>query len=501
MSRTYDVVVVGSGPAGSAFARTLADAVPGASILVVEAGPQITDPPGRHVRTIADVQERSRAQEASQGPRRTDLIEPGAEVTGEPPPHIVRPGTFLVSDGMTTSDSRGLPAASMSTNVGGMGAHWTGACPRPAGRERIAEIPSTEMDEALDAADALLGVTRVAFGDAPLAEAIVRALAAEFPRDPKVDRPVQPMPLAVRSTTDGGLQWAGTDGILGPVLKAGNVELRAETLATSVVIREGTVTGVRLRDLRSNTTQLVEADLVFVAGDSFRTPQLLHASGVRPWSLGRYLNDHPDARTFVHLNESIRQAEGPAGVTWIPYSDSDGFPFHCQVMQLDASPLALLSGGARWPEPTVGVVLFGTKELSPDDRVEFSDQESDAYGMPAMRVSYHHTAGDLATEQRLLDRCRRIAAVLGTPLVEPRILLPGASYHFMGTVRLGDDPATSVCDPTGAVWGVSGLYVGGNGLIPTPTACNPTITSVALAIRSARAAVGTVRERAGSALP
>ncbi len=491
MSKVYDVVVVGSGPVGSAFARTLAEADPRATILIVEAGPVIADPPGVHVRSIVDADERARAQAASEGPRRTDFIAEGEEAAGHPP-QAVRPGTFLVSDGMTTSDSTGLPAASMSTNVGGMGAHWTGACPRPGGTEIIAEIPEAEMTEVLDAADALLGVTQSTFADAPLSAAIIDALAREFPRG-STDRPVQPMPLAARPREDGTVEWAGTDGILAPVLANGSVELRAETLVTSVVLTDGRVSGVEVRDVRTGATETISAGLVYVAGDSFRTPQLLHASGIRPWALGRYLNDHADVRTFVQLSDEFRDIAGRGGVTWIPYSEEDGFPFHCQVMQLDASPIGFIPTGEPWAGSTVGVVLFGTKEITPEDRVEFSDDETDAYGMPAMRISYHSTARDLQTEHRLLEMSRRIAGVLGTPLVEPRVLPAGASYHFMGTVRLGVDPETSVCDTTGAVWGVEGLYVGGNGVIPTPTACNPTITSVALAIRSARAAAGALR--------
>ena len=490
MTTVYDVVVVGSGPVGSAFARTFADVSPGASILLVEAGPQLSGTPGRHVRNIPEGDERERAQAASQGPRRTDvLIDPDAEPDASQPPNVVRPGTFLVSDGMTTSDSRGMPAATMSTNVGGMGAHWTGACPKPGGRERITDIPEAEMIAALAAADVLLGVTQTAFADSPLAQQIVKVLADEFHRDPAGDRPVQPMPLAARRRDDGTLEWSGTEAILAPVLASGSVELRAETLATSVVVTDGRATGVWLRDLATGSTERVEASIVFVAGDTFRTPQLLHASGVRPRALGRYINDHSDARTFVQLDEKFRQTEGRGGVTWIPYSD-EGFPYHCQVMQLDASPIGFLPSGEGWPGSTVGVVLFGTKELSEDDRVEFSDDEVDAYGMPALKISYHLTERDLETEQNLLAMSRRIAAALGTVLVEPRVLLPGGSYHFMGSVPSRTVPATSVCDPTGAVWDVAGLFVGGNGVIPTPTACNPTITSVALAIRSARAAAG-----------
>jgi choline dehydrogenase-like flavoprotein len=486
VNSVYDVVVVGSGPVGSAFARTLVDADPAVSVLMVEVGPLIAEPAGRHVRNLVEGGPRAAAQTASQGPRRTDVLVIPAEGDGAPSSNVVRPGTFLISDGMTTSTSRGMPAATMSSNVGGMGAHWTAACPKPGGRERIAEIPPLEMQAALDAADALLGVTQEAFADSQLARQIVDELGAAVPRDPARDRPVQPMPLAARRRADGSLEWAGTDAILRPVLESGAVQLRTETLATSILIEDGRAVGVRLRDLRTGSDDEVRARTVFVAADAFRTPQLLFASGVRPWALGRYVNDHADVRTFVQLDDRFKQTDGRGGVTWIPYSD-DGFPYHCQAMQLDASPIGFVPSGEEWPGSTVGVVLFGTKELSDTDRVSFSDDEVDAYGMPALEVEYHLTARDLETERAMLGMSRRIADVLGTALIEPRVLPAGGSYHIMGSVRLGDHPATSVCDPTGAVWGVDSLFVGGNGVIPTPTACNPTITSVALSIRSAQA--------------
>ena len=53
------------------------------------------------------------------------------------------------------------------------------------------------------------------------------------------------------------------------------------------------VTGVTVQDLRTGESSFVAADIVVVAGDAFRSPQLLWASGVRPTALGRYLTEHP----------------------------------------------------------------------------------------------------------------------------------------------------------------------------------------------------------------
>ena len=40
-----DVAIVGSGPAGAAYARILSERAPGASIAVFEVGPTVTNPP------------------------------------------------------------------------------------------------------------------------------------------------------------------------------------------------------------------------------------------------------------------------------------------------------------------------------------------------------------------------------------------------------------------------------------------------------------------------
>ena len=64
----------------------------------------------------------------------------------------------------------------MSSNVGGMGAHWTCACPRPGGRERITFLP--DLDELLTEGERLLGVTTSAFDGAPFSELVRERLAA-----------------------------------------------------------------------------------------------------------------------------------------------------------------------------------------------------------------------------------------------------------------------------------------------------------------------------------
>src|SRR5206468_1060942 len=108
----------------------------GTSILMADAGPVLREPPGSNVRNILDLDARARAQALAQG--RVAVAASPVPAGGPPRGVEARPGTHLVRDAPPgASEQDGMPAAAMSTNVGGMGAHWTCACPAPGGSERI----------------------------------------------------------------------------------------------------------------------------------------------------------------------------------------------------------------------------------------------------------------------------------------------------------------------------------------------------------------------------
>lgn len=490
---SVDVAIVGSGPTGAAYARVLSDRAPGLTIAMFEVGPTVSNPPGAHVKNIAEPAERTRAQVASEGPgeRGTKVASPGAARAGV---RGARPGTFLLDDGYVFEGEDGLPVAAMSSNVGGMAAHWTGACPWPNESERIGFLP--DMDELLAEAERLLGVTRDAFDSAPFGEIVRERLAAAVDEGRTEATKVQRMPLAVHRRDDGRLVWSGSDVVLGDVTRENPAfSLFDESLVTSVVLADGSAAGVVVRDLRSGGEHEIAARAVVVAADALRTPQLLWASGVRPSALGRYLNDQAQVVFASRLRDvAPLGADAPttglaeySGVSWVPFTDA--VPFHGQIMQLDASPIALAEDDPVVPGSIVGLGLFCAKDLRADDRVEFDDVHVDGYGMPAPRIHYTLTARDHEVIERARAEITRLAEAVGDPVGDRPFTLPlGSSLHYQGSTRMGPvDDGTSVCDTDGRVWGVPGLFVAGNGVIPTATACNPTLTSVALAVRGARA--------------
>ena len=59
--------------------------------------------------------------------------------------------------------------------------------------------------------------------------------------------------------------------------------------------------------------------------------------------------------------------------------------------------------------------------------------------------------------------------------------------HQSGTLRMGDNPATSVCDPSGHVHGHDNVWVADASLHVTNGGVNPVLTVLALAFRTAAA--------------
>ncbi|PLC11693.1 choline dehydrogenase [Kocuria flava] len=515
MRTSTRILIIGSGPVGATYARLLLEARPEAQVTMIEAGPQLTERPGASVRNIADPDARARAREMSQGPQSTALrrslgIPEDTMVEGT---FTARQGTHLVDfGGPGSGHAAEFPAAAVATNVGGQGAHWTCAVPRPAFSERIPFIPDDEWDELVRTAEELVHATATAFADSPVGGAIRSLLSEEFAADLPAGYGPSFLPVAGDENPDGTMTWAGTDFVLGPLIEeesefSRRFELHDLTLARRVLHEDGRATGAEVEDLRTGRRRTVEADAVVVAADALRSPQLLWASGIRPTALGHYLTEHPVVISTVALDatamsrhaseeelerELARRARNPSdpvsAVNRIPFSEPE-HPFAAQIMYAETPPFPLAAdhplAGNRWGYVNMGYGL--RKRPRFEDAVLFDDEEQDYRGLPNMTIRYglgeeEHREVDLATA--LL---RRAASALGEFVAEPRLMPPGSSLHYQGTMRMGPaDDGTSVADPWSTVWGFDNLVVAGNGLIPTATAVNPTLTSMAIAVRGAR---------------
>lgn len=126
-----------------------------------------------------------------------------------------------------------------------------------------------------------------------------------------------------------------------------------------------------------------------------------------------------------------------------------------------------------------------------DSRVTLTDAR-DRHGVRRLKVDWRLSDSDLEDYLANLADLGRAFAASGTGLVriapDARARYPAETswgHHNLGTTRMGDDPAVSVCDGEGRVHGISNLWIAGSSLYTTPGAANPTLTLVALALRLA----------------
>ena len=134
---------------------------------------------------------------------------------------------------------------------------------------------------------------------------------------------------------------------------------------------------------------------------------------------------------------------------------------------------------------------FLEMEPDPDNRVVLSEK-LDPNGVPIPKVVARCTELDRRTLielHRTLTHELEASGVgrLTSDLAEadPWPIDQDASHH-LGTTRMGADPETSVVDPNGRVHGTSNLYCAGGSVFPTSGCANPTFTIVALSIRLAK---------------
>jgi choline dehydrogenase-like flavoprotein len=108
-------------------------------------------------------------------------------------------------------------------------------------------------------------------------------------------------------------------------------------------------------------------------------------------------------------------------------------------------------------------------------------------------------AGQIAVTYRprpeMLVRAERLRVLIReafAPLKVDFLTRPGRPNlgHPMGTCRMGSDPATSVADRDGQVWGQEGLYVADASVFPSSLGINPALTIAANALRTAATVIG-----------
>ena len=125
-------------------------------------------------------------------------------------------------------------------------------------------------------------------------------------------------------------------------------------------------------------------------------------------------------------------------------------------------------------------------EMSPfeSNRVTLSNVRKDFLGQPIAQVNLKFNSQEIRAAAEFLNT-ELVRSGLGRMSILPKEFQITGGGHMMGTTRMGYNPDTSVTDAQGRVHGVENLYVAGSSLFPAVGAANPTLTIVALSLRLA----------------
>jgi choline dehydrogenase-like flavoprotein len=131
-----------------------------------------------------------------------------------------------------------------------------------------------------------------------------------------------------------------------------------------------------------------------------------------------------------------------------------------------------------------GSLLVSTKKF-----VDLDPERKDRFGLPLPRVHLYYEENDVAMAKDMVQTSEEIiAAAHGEVVYRPKEISPASLQidynHWVGTVRMGADPKTSVVNPDGQSHDIPNLFVADSSVFSTYPEKNPTLTNIALSWRT-----------------
>ncbi len=310
----------------------------------------------------------------------------------------------------------------------------------------------------------------------------------------------------------GGANWT----MVPEALATGKCELRSESYVRKIETdAAGRVTGVVYFDAQKREV-VQKAKAVVLCANGAETPRLLlnsksnrfpdglaNSSGV----VGKYLMTNGNVSSTGEFEHEVNAHKGPV-VTRITQEHYEldpaldlvgggGFDVRMSVPAL-LWTLGMPEDGPQWgsafkarmrPWFTHSVEALGHTTQLPQatNRVELDPELKDAWGVPAMRITFKEHEHDLRLFRFFQARGRELLTAAGAKAVHSGDIAdtPGSAVHLLGTARMGNDPRSSVVDKYHRAHDVKNLFIVDGSSFVTSGRGQPTMTIQALAFRAA----------------
>ncbi|MFZ4506340.1 MAG: GMC family oxidoreductase [Fimbriimonas sp.] len=292
---------------------------------------------------------------------------------------------------------------------------------------------------------------------------------------------------------------------LARAIATGRCELRTNTQVTKLLAEGNRITGVVAGDR-------IEAEYVVVACGAIETARLLLASGIGGDQVGRNLQGHSYVSVTGTFEEPIQDLLGPGpSVATLDFVHGNtdvigGAMLADEFVVLPAiyAKRQMPPDAPKWGQPWLDALRHGylrTAQIAgpiheipnPDARVTLESTRRDTAGMPLARLSGVVHDETIRAHQSVTKRGIEWLESAGANRIwaNPAGKWLSAGQHQAGTCRMGEDPATSVCDPWGRVHGFANLVLADGSVHVTNGAFNPFLTIMACAYRNVSALVAS----------
>ncbi len=282
--------------------------------------------------------------------------------------------------------------------------------------------------------------------------------------------------------------------LLRPALEKPNVELRANARVERLLTDEGGRRIVAAEVVEAGVRSRVSAKLFVLSAGAINSAALLLRSANPRHPRGLANSSDVVGRHYMTHNTTALMALNPfrRNTTRFPKTLAvHDFYFGERAGDTPLGGLQLLGKirepMLRGPLPAVPKLLRGLlAEHSVDWYAQSEDlphPDSRVTVRPDGAVNLHWHRSNLRSHERWVDKCRQILHGIGYPVVLAKGFGTEVVSHQCGTVRFGDDSATSALDPLCKAWDHDNLYVVDAGFFPSSAAVNPALTVAAQALR------------------
>lgn len=306
---------------------------------------------------------------------------------------------------------------------------------------------------------------------------------------------------------------ASTDLTYWPAAIRNGVRLETRCRVREITVRpDGLADGVVYYDA-DGVERRQRAEIVVLACNGVGTPRLLLNSrspqfpdglANRSGLVGRNLMFHPYGLVMGFFDEPLDGYQGPTGCGLMSHEfyETDlargfvrGFSF--ELLRGFGPVTTALWGLARGRVPwgrdhhrrygevidrMAGLIAICEDLPEEHNRVILDPELTDGHGIPAPKIEYRLSDNS----RRMLDfgtaRAQEALAAAGARSSFVDAPLRAAGWHLMGTARMGTDPARSVVNEWGRSHDVRNLFIIDGSIFVTAGAVNPTCTIQGLAL-------------------